>query len=242
MQKILIAEDVKPLLLRQESPIIRADIQVFTVTTNDDLLRTHIEENVNLIVSRPDLSGAGAEEVFTIIRQGRTLRKVSIVLICEDNALQQAVCRRCGANTVLTLPVDPVQLQEKARQYLAIAARQAYRVVLNVAVDGKFRNQQFLCRSENISATGVLIRADLDLVAGEGISCSFYLPEGTKITSHGEVVRIAQQSAEMKEKLYGVRFTNISRGAQALIDAYVKKKDEEHRCSTALDQRPLFNS
>jgi CheY-like chemotaxis protein len=239
MQKILIAETLKPLLMQRDSPFRRADAQVFTASTNDELLRVHIEEEVNLIVSRLDLPGASAEQVFSIIRQGRALRKVSIMLICEATVLQKERCRHCGANTIMTVPVDPARLQVQLQQFLTIALRQSYRVVLNVVVDGRFRNRSFLCRTENISTAGMLIRTDLGLSPGEGVSFSFYLPEGTKVVAHGEVVRIVKQAAGSDEQCYGIKYTNIAEDARARIDAYVKK-EEGYRFTASPDQRPLL--
>jgi c-di-GMP-binding flagellar brake protein YcgR len=106
---------------------------------------------------------------------------------------------------------------------LNVAPRRAYRVVLNVAVDGKFKNQPFLCRTENISSTGVLIRAELDLAQGDRIACSFYLPDGTQVNTHGEVVRVAKPAGESREKLYGIRYTALAGNIEEKIDVYVKK-------------------
>ena len=234
MQKILIAENLSPLLMQRDSPFRRADAQVFTARTNDDVLRVHIEEQVNLIVSRPDLPGAAAEEVFAAIRQGKSLRTVSILLICEDTVLQKEQCRLCGANTIMTNPVNPARLQEQMQQHLLIAHRQSYRIVLNVAVDGRFRNTSFLCRMENISSSGMFIRTGLNLSLGEGISCSFYLPEGTKVVAQGEVVRVVKQTTGSNEQRYGIRYTNIAEDVRARIDAYIQK-EEGYRLSTAPD-------
>ncbi len=232
MQKVLVAQDLKPLLMQDESLLDRIGIAVFTAATNDGILKTHIEEVVNLIVTRPDLPGTGAEKIFDIIWQSEYLRAVDLLMVCEDNAVQKKQCRDCGAETVLTLPLDPVLLQEKVRKFLDISPRKAYRVVLNVAVEGKFKNRPFLCRTENISTAGMLIGTGIDLAPGDRISCSYFLPDETKVVAHGEVVRVMKKGEESKEKLYGIQYTEIAADVKEKIEAYVKKH-REYRLSTA---------
>jgi response regulator RpfG family c-di-GMP phosphodiesterase len=235
MQKVLIVQDLKPLFTQDRSLLDRANIAVFTATTNDDVLRTHIEEVVNLIITKPDLPGTNCEVVFKIISQAQHLKNVFVIMVCEDNILHKEQSKRCNAHAILTMPVETTLLHAKVQQFLNVAPRRAYRVVLNVAVDGKFKNRPFLCRLENISSSGVLIRAKLDLVQGDRISCSFYLPDGTQVNTHGEVVRAAKQAGESREKLYGVRYTAIARDIEKRIEAYIQK-EQEHKPSSATGQ------
>jgi len=224
MQKVLIAQDLKPLLMLGESFIDRADIATFTAATNDELLKIHIEENVNLIITKRDLPGAGLESIFDIIRRGKQLKEVLVIMACEDNVALREHCRECGANAVLSMPVEPALLHEKVRQFLAVEPRQSYRVLLNVAVEGKFRNQTFLCHMDNMSVTGMRIRTVLDLAVGEGLSCSFYLPDGTRVGAHGKVVRSIAQPAGAKEKLYGIRFTDLAADVKTAIREFIQKE------------------
>ncbi len=224
MQKVLIAEDLKPLLVQNESPLDRAEIVVFTAATNDEVLKTHIEETVNLIVMRPDLPGTSIENICAIIWQSESLRAVDLLMVCENNDLQKKRCKNCGAETVLTTPLEPALLQEQVRMYLNIPPRKAYRVVLNVTVEGKFKNRPFACHTENISSAGMLIGTEIDLALGDRISCSYFLPDETKVVAHGEVVRVINKGDESKEKLYGIQYATIAADIREKIEAYVKKE------------------
>ncbi len=237
MQKVLIAQDLKPLLMHGESLLDRQGITIFTATANDEILKTHIEEVVNLIVTRPDLPGTRIENIFDIIWQSEYLRAVDLLMVCEDNAGQKKRCRNCGAEMILTLPLDPVLLQEKVRKFLDIFLRKAYRVVLNVAVEGKFKNRPFLCHTENISSAGMLIGTEIDLAPGDRISCSYFLPNETKIVAHGEVVRVMKKGEDSKEKLYGIQYTAIEADVKEKIEAYVKKEREYKLPPTAPDRK-----
>jgi DNA-binding response OmpR family regulator len=223
MQKVLIAQDLKPLLMQSDGPLNREGITVFAAATNDEVLKTHIEEIVNLIVTRPDLPGTSIENIFDIIWQSESLRVVSLLMVCEDNSIQKKRCKNCGAETILVEPLDPALLQEKVRKFLDVSPRKAYRVVLNVSAEGKFRNHLFSCHTENISSAGMLIGTEIDLALGDRISFSYFLPDETKVVANGEVVRVIKTGDESKEKLYGIRYTTIASDVREKIETYVRR-------------------
>jgi CheY-like chemotaxis protein len=224
MQKVLLANDLKPVLMEEDSFLKRGDITVFFASSNDEMLSLHIEKKMDLIVTKLDMPGHRSEEVFDIIRQSKQLSDVLTILLCEDTVTGLERCKRCGPSAIVALSEAPARLAEKVRQFLNVAPRRSYRVILNVIVEGKFRNRPFLCRMENISSSGILIKTDLELMTKDVISCSFYLPDGTSVAAIGEVARTVQFSGGTQEKLYGVKYTSIEPGAQAAIEAYVEKE------------------
>ncbi len=237
MQKVLIARDLKPLLMQRDGPLNREGITVFAAATNEEVLKTHIEEIVNLIVTRPDLPGTDIENIFDIIWQSESLRVVGLLMVCEDNPIQKKRCRNCGAETILVAPLDPALLQEKVRKFLDISPRKAYRVVLNVTAEGKYRNRPFSCHTENISSAGMLIGTEIDLALGDRISCSYFLPDETKVVAHGEVARVMKTGEESNEKLYGIRYTTIASDIRKKIESYVRQT-QVNNLSTAPDRKP----
>src|SRR5574341_1265272 len=195
MKKILTAKDMQPLLVEENSFLNRGDIKILTAGTNDEILKLHREEKADLIVT---------------------------VIICDDRVAEGEQPRQCGAGEVLVIPVDRALLHRKVQQALAVAPRWSYRVTLNVAVEGKLKNRPFLFRTENISATGTLIRAEEALAPGDRIALSFYLPDGTRVSAQGEIVRLVSQGAG--PGLYGIKFTDIAPGVKASIESFVEKK------------------
>jgi c-di-GMP-binding flagellar brake protein YcgR len=115
------------------------------------------------------------------------------------------------------------------QELLNIAPRKSYRVALTVAVEGKSKDRQFLYRTENISATGMLIKADEDALAqGDLISFSFYLPDGTHVEAHGEIQRVLRQATAPDARLYGIKFTDLGPPARAAIETAVKKEQQHN--------------
>jgi len=222
MKKILLAEDLKGLFKANSSFLDRADIKVFTAATNAEVLKVHREHEVDLIVTQLDMPGIRSEELFNVIRKRGELREVSSILICEDTLANRERCKQCGANAVFTMPVDTALLHMKVQQLLNVAPRKAYRAALAVAIQGQFKNKPLPFRTENISASGMLMKAEEPLSKGDGIFFSFFLPDGTHVSGYGEIVRVAQQMTT-RAFFCGIRFTNIDPRVQSAIEAVVKK-------------------
>jgi CheY-like chemotaxis protein len=222
LKKVLISEDLQPMLL-QQNVLTRSNIAVFPAASNDEILKIHFQEKVNLIVTRLDMPGLRTSELFTIIRQTPDLQHVSILMLRDDTIGQRELSKQCKCNAVMVMPVAPEVLHQKTQELLNVPTRQAYRVVLNVAVDGKFGNKPFMCRMENISAAGMLIKTEQKFAPGTTISCSFYLPHGTRVGTQGEVVRTVAQDGQQTADLYGIKFTDTHDEDKKAIERFIAR-------------------
>ena len=223
MKKVLLTEDLKSLLLKKSSFLDRADIKVFTAATNGELLKNHREVKADLIVTELDLPGVRSEEIFSLIRKSSELRQVSVIIVCTDTLANRERCKLCGANEVFPLPVDTTELHLKMQQLLNIAPRMFYRVGLAVAIQGRFKDRPLPFWTENISTTGILIRAEEPLSRGDGIFFSFFLPDGTHASGYGEIARVSSLTLGRGSFLYGIKFTNVAPDVTAAIEAAIKK-------------------
>lgn len=220
-KKILTSNGLNSLYLKNGPLTGRADIAVFTAETSDEMLDIHRKEKADLILAKLDLPGMIIEKIFSAIRQSKDLRNVSTIIICEDNIIDKARCKKCGPNSVFTVPVDNTALHAKALQLLDIAPRRPYRVTLKVAVEGKFNNRSFLHITEDISSTGMLIKAKDILAQGDCIAFSFYLPSGMRISARGGVERIVKLTDEPGTYQYGIKFTDLDSNARVALEAFV---------------------
>jgi hypothetical protein len=223
MKRIVLAHDLENLVREKNDFLDRAEVTVFIAATNDEVLKVCREQGADLIVAQLDLPGMRIEDLFGIIRTTRELREVSTIIVCEDTLANRERCKHCRPNAVVPLPVDPVLLCLKMHQFLSIAPRMRYRAALAVAIEGNFKNNPLQFWTENISASGMLIRADELLAKGEGIFLSFFLNDGTHISGYGEISRVVRQPAALHAFLYGIKFTNISPVDRSAIEAVVKK-------------------
>jgi len=223
MKKVLLAHGLKKPIMEKSTFLERAGVAIFTAATNDDILKVHKKEKVDLIVTRLDLPGIKCEELFSLIRKSPELREVSVILICKDTLAHRERCRKCNANAFFTIPVKPVLLHLKMQQFLNIAPRKSYRAALAIAISGKFKNRPMPFRTENVSGSGMLIRAAEPLSKGDGVYFSFFLPNGTHVTGYGEIARVDTVSTSPEAFLYGIKFTDVDPGVKSLIEAAVNK-------------------
>lgn len=224
MKNLLIAHDLKPLMTTAMNFLHRSDIAVHTAATNDDLLKFHIEKSANLIVTNPALPGLACETLFNIIRRGEAMKKVSILLVCDNDPAHKERAKRCNANVVLTRPVDPSFFSAKVQQLLDVPPRRSYRVVLNIAVEGVHNNRPVMCNLENVSTGGMLIRTKEDLTPGARLACSFYLPDGFRVSTSGDIVRAFKTTPASDTTRYGIRFQTFAPGAESAIASFVDRE------------------
>jgi CheY-like chemotaxis protein len=221
MKTILIANDLINFLTKRSSYLSNAGIKIYTAATNDELLSIHREVKANLIITHLDMSGIKIVDLFKIIRNNKDLRDVSVIMICKGNLANRELCRQCGANAIITMPVDKDLLNSKVRQLLNIAPRKNYRAALAVAIEGKFKDRPLPFWTENISASGMLIKTEEPLSRDAGIFVSFFLPDGSHVSGYGEITRVIKLEDE-PGFLYGVKFTSIDQDVKSAIKEAVK--------------------
>jgi CheY-like chemotaxis protein len=223
MKKILLANGLKGLFAEKGSFLDRAEIAVFTAASNEEALKIHTKEHVDLIVTQLDLPGVKIEELFNSIRGDKELRKVSTIIICKDTLAHRERSKQCRANAVFTIPVDTTLLTVKAQQFLHVLPRELYRATLAVGIQGRFKNRPLPFWTENISARGMLIRSEEPLATGDGIYFSFFLPDGTHVSGYGEIARVVPPPDEGGVFHYGIKFTNVAPADTSAIEALIKK-------------------
>jgi c-di-GMP-binding flagellar brake protein YcgR len=76
---------------------------------------------------------------------------------------------------------------------------------------------------ENISAAGMLIKTEQKFSPGTTISCSFYLPHGTRVSTQGEVVRTVAQDGQQTADLYGIKFTDTHDEDKKAIERFIAR-------------------
>jgi DNA-binding response OmpR family regulator len=226
MKKILVTKNVMTILEKGKSLFDREGIRLFSADTTDDVLSIHRTEKVDIVIVELHTPGMKSEELCSAIRSDKILNKVSMIILCPDNAADIEQSARCNANAVFTLPMDPAQLLEKVRQLLEISWRESYRVLVSVNVSGTSNDKSFFCRSGNISITGMLIETEKVFEKGDQLSCSFFLPDSVQIKTTGEIVRVMKQVAGSKACQYGIRFSALPAEAKSAIEVFIDRKSQ----------------
>jgi CheY-like chemotaxis protein len=222
MKKVILSKDLQRLFPEQGSFLDRTDVKVYPAGSNDEVWRIWEREEADLIVTQLDLPGMKSENLFELIRNDPKRRTTSVIMVCNDTLAHRERCKNCRVNAVLATPVEPAILHIKMQQLLNVAPRMQYRAVLAVAIEGKFRDRPVPFHTENVSVSGMLIRAEEPLKKGAGVYLSFFLPAGTHVSGYGEIVRAERLKGEKEMYQYGVRFTNVDEESKAAIEAVVR--------------------
>jgi len=221
MNRIIMLQEFRTALFRDRTFLSRAGIALRTAASNDEVLSLHRDEPAGVIVTRIDAGAMSGEQLCAALREDPALRNVSVIMVCPNTEAGRAASARCRANEILTLPLDTSLLMAKAQQLLQVPVRKSYRVLLNVTIEGKDRSASFLCKSENVSASGLLIETDRHLQVGDRLACSFFLGR-TQVSASGEIARVIAPPRDTNLNRYGVRFTEIGEAAKAAIDAFAE--------------------
>jgi DNA-binding response OmpR family regulator len=219
MRKVLILEDIYNILSKRENIFERSDFLVIKTFSNKHALFIHESENVDMIITKLDMPTMKGDELCSQIRGNRNLRDVSIILVCKNNKSEMERCRNCKANEIITTPFTTETLYNKATKLLNIHKRKSLRLFSVLEVDGNTDNESFVCRTINISRTGVLVETDRDMETGGKVSINLFLPDLKRVTVSGEIVRTTSKTNSINH--YGIKFNNISPESKAVLDGFL---------------------
>jgi len=221
MKKVLIVGDFDTFRELDDNILSRDGLFVFTTSSGEQAVEIHKREKVDLIISDLDLPGMGGDDLCNYIRGFSILKNVSTILLCENRRDDLERCIHCGANAVITRPIRADDLNARVSQLLNISERENLRVVMRVAVEGKTGDETFYPVSENISASGMLIRTERVLAKGDIITCTFLLGL-EQIVVKGEVARVERRGQE--GYLYGVRFVDMNDTLLFKIEEFIRNR------------------
>jgi CheY-like chemotaxis protein len=224
MKKVIIADDIKESLEKDQSFLNRSDVRIFTVSTNEQSLALHKTEKADLIIAKLDSPEMKGEILSSLIREDSELRNVSLIIVCPDTESDIKRSLHCQANAFITIPINSAILLQEAHQLLNIAPRKAYRVPVSIKITGKSKDTPFIGYTENLSISGMLFHSDTILFEGDAIVCSFYLPDSTHITSNAEVVRVLEKETDHDTNFYGIKFVDLSANIISAIEAFIKEE------------------
>jgi response regulator RpfG family c-di-GMP phosphodiesterase len=192
-----------------------SDFEVLTAYSNADVLRIHRKEKAAVIITELYSSGMSAQQFCAQIRDDEQLRDVSIILCCRDNEIELKEAAQCRVNAVMTLPLHWTVLRRKVLEFLSIPTRGSFHAQFSARTSGASR-MAIDCRTENISVTGMLIRADAELRRGDLLQYSLDLAPAKSFAVQAEVVRNDRGR-------YGVRFARLDPAARRAIEVLVSR-------------------
>jgi len=231
MNKILTTKSLKPLLNRLGNFMSKEDVEIFFVQSEEDIVKTHRLENVDLIIMELTETGGNVESTCSIIRNDDVLNKVSILLICEKDTSTLAKCHVCNPNAYVTKPVNVEEFLRKIFKFLYPIERNHLRVKLQVLIKGESDSNFFFANSIDISSSGILIESDRMFGKGERVKCSFFL-ESNQIETKGQIIRAAEKEPDLYD--YGLKFINLDSKSKKIIEGFIEKSTKNLKSTNIL--------
>ena len=184
MKKVIIIDDIKDVLDRENSFLDRSVIEVYPVPSNAEVLLVHREIKVDLIITYLDMPDLSGEELCEAIRKDPTCSKVSILMVCPGTKQCEERSKHCRADAFVPTPVSADVLLSQAHRLLHIPTRADFRVPVSVRLKGEGdEGKPFIGFSENLSASGMLLGSDRKLEMGAVLVISFI----QMVELHGQI-------------------------------------------------------
>lgn len=222
MKKILVSDSLRALIEAYDGLPSRKDFVVRSSPTAEGILSLHEAEQADLIIVDLNTPVMGGEALSFLLRRKEALKDVSIIVVCDGSGESLKRAGSCGANAVVSNPLDPVDMFAKIGELLNVRERKNVREIVKVSVKIRSAGDFFFAVSRNISSSGLLVETNRVLSPGDAIKCSLVLERTVAV--EGEVIRVAKKSGESGETYeYGIKFTGLDPAAEAEIEEYVKK-------------------
>lgn len=224
MKKILLVNNDQAFLDRNKSLLTRSGFEILTARSAEEALQVHRSEMASVLVASLNLPDMGADDLCLRLREDERLKHVSVIIVSfpTPQALHRA--SHCGANAVLTKPVQPQLLLDQVSRFTSIATRRHHRVRLNGRINGTKGTESFSGFSENISVSGILCEIDIRLRHDDLVTITCPI-DSHRIVADGKVVRcVASPEGGYN---YGLQFVRMTQECREGIEQFVADGQRE---------------
>jgi len=156
--------------------------------------------------------------------EGAASRKTAVLLLAAPGHEEEArALLERGANRVAAADDPPERVQALVSALLGVAPRVWLRAASRLRVQLERGTTQVLCQTENISATGMLIRTDQQYPVGTVLSFELSLP-GEQKPIRG-MARVVRHTAPRREQVRGVgiAFSGFAAGDAARFATHIDR-------------------
>ncbi|PLX77872.1 MAG: hypothetical protein C0615_04685 [Desulfuromonas sp.] len=184
-------------------------------------------EKPDLIYLAYDLNDMAGVEFCRRCKSGAVGKAVPVIMVCDENSQEQVeASRRGGSDGVLTKPIDRHKFLEMGRHFLP-TIREPRRTCL-FPIEFRLSDESYPGRCLDISSGGLFIESSEKIPAGKIFEITFTLPnQGSEaVGCKGVVAWHNERPNPMKANYpvgFGVRFVDLSRRDQAVIEQFTKR-------------------
>jgi len=205
-----------PLLQREEIEVISVDADPAVA----DLTRITPFE---LVMVRFPIEGLDAGEFLSIVRDPSSAsRRAGVMLLADEAHLEEAAAfLDRGANRIVSATWSDARIWRAVADLLDVAPRVALRVPVMVDVDLASEGVPEVCRSVDLSTSGIRLESPNGYGPGTRLQIGLVLPKvGGVVRVQAEIVR---RTDPEREGVHGfaARFTSMSEEDEARLARFV---------------------
>lgn len=205
------------------APLLRrSEFEVHTVSASPFVLDLVLGTSFELLIVGYPLQTLSLDELMAAVRgEGSNCRYAGVLLLSEPGRLDEAVgWVDRGANRVVAADWADARLYQAVGDLLQVAPRVALRALVEVELEAR---EGELLRTENVSASGMLLRGEGRLRPGQRFDFMLCLPdEGETVKGTAEVVRETGQAPD--DAGAGVRFVAFRDSGRERLEAYIGRR------------------
>lgn len=209
-------ETIAPLLQR-------AEFVVHTADTSVEVLALVQATSFELVVlAYPPVDMPVVVLLEALRGEDSACRRAGVILLAGPGTLDEAQAfTHRGVNRVVSRQWPAARLWQAFADLLHVAPRVALRVMAVLDVRLSSGSGHVICHTENVSASGMLLRGAETLVPGTPFDFAFTLPGETRpIRGRAEVVRLADPVRENLRGL-GSRFVSFADTGRERLHAFL---------------------
>jgi PilZ domain len=177
-----------------------------------------------LLLVRFPLPGMEIRRFLTEVRRpGGPCQRSSLLVLSPAERLPDASAYiGFGANRAISLEASEGEVQQTVSSVLDVAPRKAARFMIRLEIKLGGAKDLLLCQTENISASGLLIRSDKRYELGTELDFEFTLPTDHRpVAGVAEIVRFTDLG---REQGVGLRFLSFSGDSQRRFESFLRSR------------------
>jgi uncharacterized protein (TIGR02266 family) len=186
-----------------------------------DLIR---DVRVEVLLVRYPLPDMVLPPFLQTVRHG-PCRRSPVLLLADGDRCQEAqryVGR--GANRVLSLDSSPGALHSTLSSLLDVAPRKSRHFIAQLKFESGDGEDWILCRSENSSASGVLLATDRQLPRGTRVHFELTLPTVERpVKGEAEIARLTVVGRERVRGM-GLRFLSFAGDSREIYEDFLRDR------------------
>jgi CheY-like chemotaxis protein len=206
--------------LRQVMPILRrVDFQVLRLAREDQALELLQGTHFDLIIARYPMDGLLLEDLVQSVRARESPCRDSglLVLTHEESLEEVGGFLRRGVNRIVSVDAPPDRLLDAIADLVGVAPRHSLRTVVQFELWVEQGLTRLLTVTENLSATGMLVRGGREFPVGACLRFRLVLPgQAPPIAGEVEVARHTDRAREHVEGFGGKILSFADDGQQRL--------------------------